>query len=81
MNRKSCEGCIYYGWEYSGVNQHICNYNWYTGELRDCPAEHCTKKKTSGDLRPVNYGYYGFDSTFSMRQYLRALREKFEKGG
>ena len=80
MNRKSCEGCIYYGRGYSGVNQHICNYNWYTGELRECPADHCTKKKTSGKLRPVDCGYYEFNSTFSMRQYLQALKERLEKG-
>lgn len=48
MNRKSCEGCIYYRELYTSgcwTPPRICNYCYDTGEPRGCPPEICDKKK------------------------------------
>lgn len=47
MNRKSCEGCIYYkngnGTRAKGSDR-FCHYMIDTGVQRNCDPEKCTKK-------------------------------------
>ena len=64
-----CVKCVYYNkWTVT------CDYCYITGELRGCPADHCTRRTTRQDITRIYKSVFSTDIAINFEELTRPVR-------